>query len=544
MEDKHWEEGLRKLLEDYAPDGIQPDWEAFASYLQIHQQMHELEESQVFDENLKESLAGFEAGKSEGWDRIESSLDLADKQFDKQIREKLHHLHPSYNPGTWILLKRRLSGAGLRAKLMAFKVVEVAAVLLFLFTAFQLGQQGKLPFETSFFQNQKFFFQDSGEKMASAEEDLSGIRSEDESVEQELSADVTSVEIATDETSGLIGVGENLEAQGSNAQDISRHATSVNPMPASAVNPVRIEKPGITSLPLHASMSDAIAANTSTIGQESGGKSIFKKLNVANFISTILSPITSMKDKSLPKLAYVKQPARTYTEFGIISQLDYNMLRMPEDRLYSAGKQIVFPQQGIPSSNLGCGFSFAIAHPRWALQSGVIYSAKNFKPGRHLMVGGTVNNSSVEFEAMRLQLVSLPLHFRYRVDNKGAFKTYGLAGVGWNIIAQSNIDVSVSYQFPTLSYGTNPNSDPNLSPIIRETRRISEHIRDGAPFSTKSFFTVEAGAGVEYSVTEHKTLFLQSALQYQVPNLPFSNNNGKHIRSVSFQAGVRSPLGN
>lgn len=111
------------------------------------------------------------------------------------------------------------------------------------------------------------------------------------------------------------------------------------------------------------------------------------------------------------------------------------------------------------------------------------------------------------------------------------------------MIAQSDIDVLIKYHFPSLSFGEDPNNDPILSKTIQETRRISEHIRDGAPFSTKNFVTANAGLGFEYAVTSHKSLFIQSAIQYQIPNIEFSNNNGKHLRSVSIQAGVRGPLG-
>ena len=159
------------------------------------------------------------------------------------------------------------------------------------------------------------------------------------------------------------------------------------------------------------------------------------------------------------------------------------------------------------------------------------------------MVGDSFDQGSIEFQAMRLQLVSVPLNYRYRFDHKGAFKYYGLAGCGLHIITQSNIDLMIKYQFPSLSFNEDPTKDPQTASVIRDTKHISEHIRDGAPFSTKSFFSINAGLGIEYSISENKTLFLQSAVQYQVPNLRFSNINGKHIRSVSLQAGVRTPLG-
>lgn len=545
MEDKNWEDGLKDMLANYKPEDMQPDWESFANYLHVHEQITEWEENEAFDESIKESVSGFNASTQDiGWQRIESSLDLADQQFDQHIRDKIKELDPKYT-GTWALLLQRLSGvAYLRAKLIAFKVVEIAAVMLLLFTTVKMGQMGKLPFETP-------LFKDSLSKNGRLEmaDNISADKQDNQAIQHAQTNDAsdssTGDSFDPDQTASLLESAENTSGLRENGFLIGgRETPAIYPIPVNDISPVKEEKASFASLPIDIASSEAQISSGIENEKNSGGKSIFKKLQVANFLGTILSPIRWAHEKSLPRLAYVKQPSKTFTEFGIVTQLDYNKLRMPEDRLYSAGRQIVFPQQGIPSANMGGGFTFAIGHPRWAIESGVIYTAKNFKPGRQLVVGGTLNNGSVEFEAMRLQLVSVPLHYRYKFDYKGPFKVYGLAGLGLNLIAQSNIDVVIEYQFPSLSFGGDPNTDPTLGPIIKETRRISEHIRDGAPFSTKSFFSFEAGAGIEYAVSEHKLLFFQSAIQYQVPNLGFSNNNGKHIRSVSLQAGVRTPLGN
>jgi hypothetical protein len=195
------------------------------------------------------------------------------------------------------------------------------------------------------------------------------------------------------------------------------------------------------------------------------------------------------------------------------------------------------------SPGFGAGFTIAIGHEVWALETGVIYNAKDFEPGRQLIVGSAFDNGLVEFEAMKMQIVSLPVQYRYRFDHEGRFKTYGIAGGGFHVIEQSDVDVQIKYHFASLAFGQNPNHDPTLAATIKESRRIREHIRDGAPFSTKSFVSINAGLGIEYMLSEHKAIFFQTVAQYQIPNIAFSNNNGKHLRSVSLQAGIRGPLG-
>jgi hypothetical protein len=255
------------------------------------------------------------------------------------------------------------------------------------------------------------------------------------------------------------------------------------------------------------------------------------------------SQVTYLNVSSVPDPVFVKHLEKSFLEFGMMAQIDYNQLKMPEDRLYNNGRQVVFPLQGLTSPGYGAGFTLALAHARWAVETGAIYNAKSFSPGRALTVGVTADHSNVEFDAMRMQLISVPLQFRYRFEPQGRLKAYALAGFGLHLIAQSDIDVLVKYNFPSLPEGENPNNNPSLARTIRETKRVSDDFREKAPFSNTSYISANLGAGLEYRLTERQTVFLQAAYQYQIPNLRFSNHNGKHLLSVSVQAGVRTPLG-
>lgn len=569
MENNEWEESLKDKLGEYKPEGLQPDWDAFLNYLSINEQITEWEQDASFDENLKDTVTNFAAPVlPEGWERIEASLDLADRQFDEHVRDKIAHYNPQYNPRTWPLLMSRISGVGyLRAKLIAFKVVEVAAVMLLLITVLKMGQMGKLPFETAIFEKHKLNGQLPQGGMAdfnSAEDVNDAAQIQSKASSESFDDDAASVNESgneqnafADNTTAAFDSNETRSQFSANRSNRSNDLAVQKPEKLNDKSPTPITFVSVNSIQTEIEIMSigenlAFADTDVEDKKQEGGqlKNDIPEIAVrkhrsfgATFMSTILSPVRWNQQVKLPKPHFVKQRSRTYTEFGIVSQLDYNLMRMPEDKFYTYGKHVVFPQQGLPSRSLGGGFSIAVGHPRWALETGLIYSGKNFRPGRQLIVGDAINNSNLEFEAMSLQLFSIPMHYRYRFDNNGAFRFYGLAGSAIHLIAQSNIDIVVNYNFSSLAPGENPNTNPSSALTIRETKRISEHIRDGAPFSTKSFVSLNAGAGIEYAVSENKTLFFQTTVQYQVPNLKFSNNNGKHLRSMSVQAGVRTPLG-
>lgn len=535
MENKLWEDQLRDLLGEYKP-GQPPS--PFG------------DSNSVMPEPKAEIPSGMNPDplQDTGWKRIEASLDAADQAFDETIKHKIAHYHPKYDPHTWpVFLKRLTDSRFLRTKLIVLKSIEVAALLLLLITAVNVGRLGSfnkdienrehntqqklnLPNPTPQKANT---LQTPAHSTQSKGKDLFAETGNRERKDQNapFTKSGSRISNASALEHSIVEALEDLSVETGNNLDISGNR---NHHSISGQND-RIASPVLT-LPMQEVATPAARSSIPSIPAAYNNKTTVP-------IDGLFASLEASSVSIIPEPKYIRSAHRRYTEFSILAQSDYNGLRMPEDRLFTAGRQIIFPQKGIMSQGFGGGFTVAIGHPVWALETGVIYSAKDFKPGRQLIVGGAFDNGSVEFEAMRLQVVSLPIQYRYRFDHEGRFKMYGLAGLGFNVIAQYDVDVLIKYHFPSLSFGQNPNSDPDLAETIAETRRISEHIRDGAPFSTKTFVSINGGIGAEYMLTEDKWLFLQSAIQYQIPDLEFSNNNGKHLRSISLQAGVRTPLG-
>ena len=540
MESNQWEDQLRNLLSEYnSPDSISP-----------------LETDPAALNSTPENTSTPSPDQIQAWKRIEASLDAADHAFDETISQRVKNFNPPYDPHSWPLLLKRLADKRyLRAKLIVMKSVEVAILLLLILTAVNIERNGKLPFNSNLLSPDTKIQQQTIPSNNNKAEYQQPIQNTPTSTTK-TNNDFTQVDRQQDQLANDHSVlfADNSTVRKNNETNVAN--TNLDKT---------ISTIGISNS--IASIENVIANNQNSKiyhGQTSSAKEIpsmsMNGLNFSfeptavpkvetNYDSYITAPIASEliavdhPTKTVPEPKFVEALNHTYTEFAVLAQVDYNALKMPEDRLYSSGREIIFPSKGIMSPGYGAGFTIAIGHPIWALETGVIYSAKDFEPGRQLIVGGAFDNGSVDFEAMRLQVVSLPVQYRYRFDHTGRFKAYGIAGGGFHVIAESDIDVSIKYHFPSLAFGENPNNDPSLAATIQESRRIREHIRDGAPFSTKSFVSVNAGLGIEYMITEHKALFLQTVAQYQIPNITFSNNNGKHLRSVSLQAGIRGPLG-
>ncbi len=561
MGNKEWDNYLREILGDFKSENGPADWETVARQFDAENITTSNTES-LEDEALKEKLTNYTpASQVKGWDRIESALDATETEFDHQVRARIHAFHPPKDPHSWQAFLSSFSKHKiLRAKLIVVKLFESAAILLLLITVLHMGHTGRLPLIST-----------DEQELAQAETNQSkSLNKPDHNRQTDHKRDLSAaVEIATKDIAQAIAT-LSVEKKSKAKDRTTIYSSKEKWLSAADVKTETVSGEfEILNSSQDISESDFINLSGSThtsseVKQMFGVSEIHASISADNtfmddesqttfpdikesYITESLSPLTTniqVQKKNLILVpVFVATAKKPIFEFGMLVQADYNQLKLPGDRLYNNGGQVVFPLQGLTSPGYGAGFTLAVGHPLWAFETGLIYNAKSFRPGREITIGGASDNSKVEFDAIHMQVISIPLQFRYRFEPKGRLKAYALAGFGLHLITQSDIDVMVEYNFPSLNPGENPKNNPSLARTIRETERVSDDFREKAPFSSQSYISANLGLGIEYAIAEHKTLFLQTAYQYQIPNLRFSNHNGKHLLSVSLQAGVRTPLG-
>lgn len=529
MENKAWDRYLQQILGDFTPEG-DPLWEDLDARMEGDFPVDSNDPDFPDDESLRASLNAYKPeGEVHGWENIASALDEADRQFDHEVAEKINQYKAPYDPNAWpLFIKHFNSYKALRLKLIALKVFEASAVLLLLFTAYQLNQQGAWPvFNSSDFEQATTYDRSNSEDQISDLVVSTQLEKNNQPFTERASA------VVEGDVEELVDLSNLSKRDHTNTEvtSIRQHAS----VPPIATRPVALSGQSYFDPLANAGGILAVTSDYSPASNQ-GTQLMTEPLSQVDveldYASTLL----------IPDPVYVKPVDQGHLEFGMLALVDHSTLKMPEDILYTHQKQFVFPLQGLPSVGYGAGMTLGVAHDRWAFESGVIYSSKTFKPGRTVTVGEGSDNSQVEFDAMQLQLISVPLQFRYKITPQRRFRMYAIAGLGMHLIAQSDIDVDVNYNFNSLPEGENPNNHPALAQTIRESQRLSEKFRKKAPFSTKSYVSANLGLGVEFALADRKHLFLQTTYQYQIPNLQFSNHNGKHLVTTSLQAGVRTPL--
>ena len=488
------------------------------------------------DAPLREMLSNYTPSTPvSGWEKIAASLDTSDRIFDEQVRQKVRQYTPPRHTDPWGEFLQRFTARKLfRTKLIVLKATEVAAVALLLLTFFQLEQAGR--------------FQPYVPK-PKTEAPLPAVAVVPSSTSGVLKSDTENTTSGT----GIASAGSNAPVSVPSVKHIAKDQLQSESTAAMALNDDESNQVTNTERASLAYDSPPVAAVVSEEAEHAPVPSTLETIEgslvrddviaaqTVNWIAD--SRIRKTTKASVPMPVFVKAPLKNFVQFGMLAQVDYNQLKMPGDRVSIAGKQEVFPLQGLTSAGYGGGFNLAVGNSILFVETGMVYSSKSFSPGRAFTLGEAEDVSNVELEAIRMQVISVPLQLRYHFERKGRLKAYAIAGFGLHLIAQSDIDLDVDYNFASLEEGEDPNNVPSLARTIRQTQIVSDGFRKKGSFKNHSYISANLGAGLEYALPDRKMIFAQTAYQYQIPNLRFSNHNGNHLLSVSFQAGVRAPLG-
>src|SRR5690606_16378021 len=86
-----------------------------------------------------------------------------------------------------------------------------------------------------------------------------------------------------------------------------------------------------------------------------------------------LDILLARDEPSIPLPEPSRKTGRSAAELSVFALADMSALRMSEERIYSLGQQVVFPEKRLYSQGFGGGITIATGHPRYALETGILY---------------------------------------------------------------------------------------------------------------------------------------------------------------------------
>jgi hypothetical protein len=556
MHDKKFDEHIKAMMRDHEVPLNPEHWQMFEEQMD----MVGGEETSFLNDDLINQLKNYQANPIPGdWEVMAGLLDQADQHFDKNIKDSVDSYEVPYDQKTWPILEKKLTYAEIRRrKLFVAKVLEVATVLLFLFTLYNFYPEIKtkvfksdqehhtISVDKSLFTHADETDQNSSletaQLVSTGQSSIKVETSGQKPSTQKSSVNINSSLQSKSEINQSFAYDQRLFDENESNEKRNEHTSVQHSRGLSQANAILIEQVSQTvtqqGLPFNEAISTVNVVNDSNI--ETARLFTYAPKPIDALLGALHVPLfhNSVHHKLYGQFV-ANTKRKVQTRVGIHAGADVNILHFPADNFFSAGNRVSFKAQDLPALGYGGGISYGRYGQRFGIETGIHYSNKSFKPGRQLLIGESFENSKVDFQAVEIDLVSIPLSLSYQVKPTGTFRFYVVGGFDLNIIAQAHYDLNIKNNYPLPLSITQSASALALN---REAHRVKEHILDGATFNGKSYVTAHAGFGIEKYLNPDLSIFMQPSYLYQVPINRFSNNGGKHFKTLNIRIGARMPL--
>lgn len=519
MTDKEFDDILKHKLDQFRAEYDPQTWDSLEQRIENEN----LAEGDGFDEAIRASMAGFAgSGLSPDWETMEQRLDAEEAQvFDEHVKESVGKYSAPYDPSSWPILSDKITeDERLRKKLIALKVLELAAVLVALLTLFNF-----LPLLEK-------AIMDEQEQVVTLDDERASMRME-AVIDKKLAGS------GSEASNGAIGIqsgagtdGSAVDNSGSNGKQ-SQFNESVSD--ATSSDQTRGQKTLVKVPTLGTRPSEVVHervqrhAEQCEVQPDLGNDAV-----ISLTVATVALPneLTSLESRNTPSTQL--RSRKKSLRLGLFTSLDFNHLYMPSEQFYADGRKIKFSEKYLLATGYSVGATLLFDRGAWSFETGLVYSQKSFEPNRVLQIGKTFDVRTVDFDEISMHLVKVPLNARWNFDRKGKTRFYLVGGAGLNVIAAANYDL--------LTRGGVGSRPPGGTRTDVEVARVRENFLDGAEFSSKSFITLSGGIGVEQELSKKFSVFVQPTYDYQLPILLLSDREGKQLQFLSLQFGTRVRL--
>ena len=523
----------------------------------MNQRLDDLDNQEAaFDESVRRNMLNTEVPfQLTHWDLMNQRLGELDNEeaaFDESVSRNMQNSQAKFQPNHWDLMNQRLEQEfSWKAKVVRYKVIEAALMLLLLFTAYNMPDS--ILVDTF---GEEFKTEQSPSTISKDLKKPSDIKSFDRGTEwrnnmpkQENNKPNSTLDkngvpiVSTDSKdnfkennqvpSSLIFKGNNAENNVLNNQNIVANDFNTPSSENKAAN--NFNNNVEVLMPISLKKADAIAFN---FNKE---KLDFNKINApANPIAEV-SDLNILRPKALTINALYDDPQlpkmakrNKWWRLGIFGSqsTDY----MTSSYVYRGDLK----ELADLSFNKGLGVSAIRKKGKFEFGMGFIFNKKSYKTHlpTEIILGEVVSGNSTQAvlpEAVNLDIVRIPLSMDYHFKSLGRWNMFATVGASFN--ATSKIDVKY-YEIPPTSttqqtFGLQTRSAPSINAYGKSYKFLSLDKNEGS-----FYYSAHAGIGVECRITPLISAYLQPIVEKQFGKYGIGSRNDK-INSVSVQAGLK-----
>ncbi len=539
--EKKIDDFVRKTVENTQPPMPVGSWAAMSQILDKN--ILENNPSSDIDEFIKKSVENTSAAYPAGaWELMSKRLDdeaaKAADRIDETIRKKVGSADSSsYQPSAWQQLSRRLDEAqNLRHLIYRYKAVELALMMLFLFTATRFlptdwNEIGKLLDNKSTSSPAV-----SGEHRAQKEEN--------KSYKHEKAVQKSSV--APAQKPMKYGVpqsanqAERAEIKAKPSDDAPRADATEK---TNLLEENKKEADFVTNSPEQPNtvaiqdLKQIPTAEAITVPTVEGGKESIARTSSLDDMSQLPTILNDKIERPAQNTTYATQELAvvskdkntSFWRIGMVSSVDLNYVQTPEDagsgkKAYAQGA-IGFSGGMVVSKNVG----------KWEFETGFLYSSKKYAPQRKLEIRGNTTDGYVQesLKDIELNQIKIPVRARCQIENKGRWTVFAVFGGSIDLVMQARYDrVRRVLGNPLASFRV-------TAPLTKDPGGLLE----SGMWSKNHYFTADIGMGIEYKASNRWSLFVQPTYQQQFisPSSGIGPNKDR-INTFSLLAGIKATL--
>ena len=545
--DKKVQEAMESLNVPFNPD----------HWTQMEQKLKQLDATEkAFDESTHHKLSSFDVPfNASHWDFMSqklADLDTQDVNFDDSLRQTLNKTDIPFSSSHWDMMNQRLDDEfSWKTKIIRFKIVEVALMILFLFTIINVldtegsGNSEKIPSSNIKKENRIFnqgtewrnkdnqYQQNQGENKVINPNDPPLVFNESGS---EKKTDFNSPNQNFNTPNAIIETQAiNLnESKGSfvnNAVVGSENNTQASSLNKN--NDVLKELPVLPTSMFVFNENKALNLNDKKINSKTNSESI-AAAEPLEVLRTKALTISELYDEpNTPKLTKRSK----WWRLGVFGTANTDLVDVSYIYKGDSGKGSDW------SFNKGAGISLGYKRGKLELSSGLVYNQKKYQTQLppEVIRGGVVINTPERVilpKSVDLDMIQIPLSMSYSIMEFGRWNVYGAIGADFNAVSKINVQY---YETPDAS---NAQKTVDLRNIAEtDIPKYGEPFKIGLDKNNNNFyFTSHASIGAEYKITPGVSAYLQPNYEKHFGKTGIGSRND-NINTLSLHAGLKMKLG-
>ena len=489
----------------------------------------------------------------ESWSLLEQRLDtemagtpeVNEQDMDEGVFDKLHNLQRPYNPSHWKQMAARLEQEfSFNRQVIRYKLVELGLVALLLLTIIQY-----LPLQYAHLHHNDHPLQTPSPLQL---EEFPEVIPQDEKGMPDRPVAANEVPSSSAEQESALA---EVERETIISERILSEQSSDSPTAFINSNRNTLKLDALAKVP---SLTNIIESDQDLKGNYSlrppAGKPLpkntFEQPEPYGITAALNSPpLGALSYASLlndPLMDLQPQKPKTFFRVGMFGGPEYNRVITPAD------EELGLEALSRYSLGYGGGLTFGIEFNRFEVESGLVYSAKQYKARPVLFFQGSFRNGyfGEGIKDIELNIINLPLNFRFNFMRNAKWRMYALAGASLQVAVQGNYYTADQDGFRSSSFAPAPAPSSGGLGNQGSFKTLAQDLPggwfEGGSFEENGYLTGNVGLGLERYVSDGNwSIFVQPTYHHSINYfLRGLGPNKEEINTFSLYTGIRLRLRN